>query len=167
NNVIFNWWNRSADGGDNNSKFQFINNYYKPGPITPLDQPIGHRILKPESGRDKEHKEQFGKAYVAGNIVEGNEKVTKDNWDGGVQPAVTKEPLDKALAQIRVDQPFDHASITILPADKAYEYVLANVGATLPKRDAVDLRVIDMVRTGKVSAKPGPNFQDAFSHVGY
>ena len=28
---------------------------------------------------------RVGKAYVAGNVVEGNERVTKDNWDGGVQ----------------------------------------------------------------------------------
>jgi hypothetical protein len=33
NNVVFNWWNRSADGGDNKSFFNFINNYYKPGPL--------------------------------------------------------------------------------------------------------------------------------------
>ena len=30
NNVVFNWWNRSADGGDNRSYYNFINNYYKP-----------------------------------------------------------------------------------------------------------------------------------------
>jgi hypothetical protein len=53
NNVVFNWWNRSADGGDNASFFSFINNYYKPGPITPAGEPISYRILKPESGRDK------------------------------------------------------------------------------------------------------------------
>ena len=27
NNVVFNWWNRSADGGDHRSLFKFINNY--------------------------------------------------------------------------------------------------------------------------------------------
>ena len=27
----------------------------------------------------------FGRAHVTGNIVNGNEKVTKDNWDGGIQ----------------------------------------------------------------------------------
>src|SRR5476651_60389 len=80
-NVVFNWWNRSADGGDNNSFFNFINNYYKPGPITPLDKPIGHRILKPESGRDKRFANTFGRVYANGNIVEGDEKVTKNNWD--------------------------------------------------------------------------------------
>src|ERR1051325_6999721 len=82
NNVVFNWWNRSADGVDNKSLFNFINNYYKPGPITPVGRPISYRILKPEAGRGKGDSARFGKAYVAGNIMEGNEKVTKDNWDG-------------------------------------------------------------------------------------
>ncbi|HEY5509064.1 MAG TPA: polysaccharide lyase, partial [Paludibacter sp.] len=36
NNVVYNWWNRSVDGGDNKSFFNIINNYFKPGPITPL-----------------------------------------------------------------------------------------------------------------------------------
>jgi hypothetical protein len=40
NNVIFNWWNRSVDGGDEKSFFNIINNYFKPGPITPSDKPI-------------------------------------------------------------------------------------------------------------------------------
>jgi hypothetical protein len=66
NNVVFNWWNRSADGGDHLSLFNFINNYYKPGPITPKDKPIAYRILKPEAGRDSANKSNFGKAYVNG-----------------------------------------------------------------------------------------------------
>ena len=100
NNVVFNWWNRSADGGDNASFYSFINNYYKPGPITPPGEPISYRILKPESGRDKKFATVFGKAYVIGNIVEGNEKVTKNNWDGGVQPE-RKGDKQKLLDSIR------------------------------------------------------------------
>ena len=36
NSVIYNWWNRSIDGGDEYSQFNIINNYFKPGPITAL-----------------------------------------------------------------------------------------------------------------------------------
>src|ERR1700712_1348428 len=105
NNVIFNWWNRSIDGGDNKSLFNIINNYFKPGPITPLDKPISYRILKPESGRDKSNKGLFGRAYVNGNIVEGNEKVTKNNWNGGVQ--IQDLPnAGKYTDSIRVEKPF-------------------------------------------------------------
>jgi len=149
NNVVFNWWNRSADGGDHKSEFNFINNYFKPGPVTPLDQPIGHRILKPEANRDKTDSNHFGKVYVHGNIMEGNERVTKDNWDGGVQ---IREMPDAGIytKDIRVDKPFPIAKLTILSAKDAYNYVLENAGATLPKRDAVDTRIVEQVKTGKI-----------------
>lgn len=149
NNVIFNWWNRSADGGDNKSFYNFINNYYKPGPITPLDKPIGHRILKPESGRSPSTRNLYGKAYVSGNIVEGNDAVTKDNWNGGVQ-IEEQSDAGKLTDSIRSDKPFPMAAVTILSAQEAYGYVLANAGATLPRRDPVDTRVVEEVRTGKI-----------------
>lgn len=154
NNVVFNWWNRSADGGDHRSLFQFINNYYKPGPITPKDRPIAHRILKPEGGRDSAHRAVFGKAYVNGNIVEGNEAVTKDNWAGGVQVGDNGPDAGLYTEAIRVNQPMPMAEVTILKAQEAYDYVLQNVGATLPKRDAVDKRIVETVRTGRITYAP-------------
>lgn len=154
NNVIFNWWNRSADGGDNNSYYNFINNYYKPGPITPKDKPISYRILKPESGRSPQSKTLYGKAYVNGNIVEGNARVTKNNWDGGVQ--IEDMPnAGRYMDSIRVNHPFPMAKVTTLSAKEAYNYVLKNVGASLPKRDPVDARIVETVRTGKISYKEG------------
>lgn len=148
NNVIFNWWNRSVDGGDNKSFYNIINNYFKPGPITPLDKPISYRILKPEAGRDKNQPMAFGKAYVGGNVIHGNAKVTKDNWNGGVQLA-SEVDADKFLPQIRVDEPFKTPPVTVMDAKKAYNFVMSNVGATFPKRDAVDARIVKTVRTGK------------------
>ena len=150
NNVVFNWWNRSADGGDHHSLFNFINNYYKPGPITPKDKPIAYRILKPEAGRDSANKSNFGKAYVNGNIVEGYDKVTADNWTGGVQIGDNNGGAGSYEQAIRVNAPMPMAELTILPAKQAYDYVLDNVGATLPKRDAVDNRIIETVKTGKI-----------------
>lgn len=148
NNVMFNWWNRSVDGGDSNSLYNIINNYFKPGPITPLDKPIAHRILKPEAGRNKDLPETFGKAYVHGNIVEGFKEVTKDNWNGGVQ--IKNQSDAKGYAeQIKVEQPFQMPPVTIMETQAAYRFVLENVGANFPKRDAVDTRVIKTVRTGK------------------
>ncbi|WP_316784780.1 polysaccharide lyase [Pedobacter frigiditerrae] len=149
NNVVFNWWNRSADGGDNASFYSFINNYYKPGPITPAGEPISYRILKPESGRDKRYTTTFGKAYITGNIVEGNARVTKDNWDGGVQPEA-KGDKQKLLDSIRTSTPLPMAKVSLVDAKQAYTYVLANAGATLPKRDPVDLRIVEQVKTGKI-----------------
>ena len=158
NNVIFNWWNRSVDGGDYNSLFNIINNYFKPGPITPLDKPISYRILKPEAGRDTSKPVTFGKAYVSGNIVEGNDKVTKNNWDGGVQLSEKHQSGDY-LQKIRVDKPFAMPPITIMDTKQAYKFVLENAGADFPKRDAIDIRVVKTVMTGKaIYVKNAPEF---------
>jgi hypothetical protein len=144
----FNWWNRSIDGGDNNSLYNIINNYFKPGPITPANEPISYRIIKPESGRAKDKKNSFGRAYVSGNIIDGNAKVTKNNWDGGVQPE-TNGNLPKLLDSIKSDTPFEMAPVTIMSSDKVFDYVVANAGATFPKRDAVDARVVKTVISGQ------------------
>lgn len=167
NNVLFNWVHRTVDGGDQNSDFNIINNYLKPGPATPKGAEISYRLLKPESERNKNVVDNFGHAYVNGNIVEGNAKVTADNWDGGVQPEVRSNSLDVVLAKIRKNEPFAHAPLPIQSADKAYDAVLDGVGDTLPKRDAVDERILNTVRTGKVSAQAGTNTKDELSHAGY
>jgi len=154
NNVMFNWRHRTVDGGDYRSYFNIINNYYKPGPVTPKDKPVAYRILKPESGRSKLSYKEYGRAYVNGNVVEGNEKVTKNNWAGGVQ--VEDEPdAGKYTDYIRSDKPFPMAPVTIMPTQEAYKFVLENVGATLPKRDAVDIRITEQARTGKVTYQDG------------
>jgi hypothetical protein len=157
NNVIYNWWNRSVDGGDEKSRVNIINNYYKPGPVTPKDKPIAHRIIKPEASRDKNKPNVFGKVYANGNIVEGNKEVTADNWNGGVQ-IYDKANADEFKDNIKVDEPFKMSQVTIVSAKKAYKNVLSSVGATFPKRDAVDARVIKTVKTGKAiyeeDAKP-------------
>jgi hypothetical protein len=153
NNVVFNWVHRSTDGGDYTAMYNIINNYYKPGPSTPTNTNIGHRILKPESGRSKLGYLVFGRAYVHGNIVEGNDSVTKDNWNGGVQ--VEELPnAGKYKDGMKWDKPLPMPEITILPTVDAKSYVLSNAGATLPKRDPVDARIVKQVATGKIEYDP-------------
>ena len=153
NNVLFNWVHRSVDGGDYTALYNMINNYYKPGPLTPKDSPVGHRILKPESGRSKLPYKQFGRVYAAGNIVEGNERVTRDNWDGGIQ--VQDLPnAGEYTAYMKWDKPHPMPYMTIMPAQEAYEFVLENAGANIPKRDLVDERTIRQIRTGEVYYDP-------------
>ena len=153
NNITFNWWNRSVDGGDHTCRLNLINNNFKPGPITPEGKPISYRIVKLDSGRSPESKNTFGKAYVSGNVVWGNEQVTKDNWAGGVQIGNGPVPTER-IPEVRVDKPFPMPHVTIMPAREAYDFVLSNVGATFPKRDAVDARVVESVKTGKAIYAP-------------
>ncbi len=150
NNVIFNWVHRSTDGGDYTAMYNIINNYYKPGPATPnQSHPIAHRILKPESGRSKLGHLVFGRAYVHGNVVEGNEAVTKDNWNGGVQVEELPD-AGKYKDRMKWNTPLPMPEITIIPTLQAKEFVLANAGATLPVRDAVDKRIVAQVISGKI-----------------
>lgn len=168
NNVVFNWAHRSIDGGDYTAKYNIINNYFKPGPITPLDQPISYRILKPESGRSKLDKFFFGRAHVAGNVIENNARVTKDNWDGGVQMAGKQGLMDLEEAKtyfpaMKSDKPFPMPWFNdFMTAEKTYDYVLKNAGATLPIRDAVDERIVRTVKTGKAEYVEGLNPEDFY-----
>ncbi len=159
NNVLFNWKHRTMDGGDGSSRVNVVANYYKPGPAT-TDPALRHRIAKAESRPEQYDYAGVGKWYVAGNVVDGDPRVTADNWDGGVQfnpDVVVKGKLVKAgtVEQARVDEPFPAAPVTITTAPIAYEQVLAHAGASRPKRDPVDVRVIESVRTGKPVFKDG------------
>lgn len=153
NNVVFNWVHRSIDGGDYRAQFNIINNYFQPGPSTPKNT-VGHRILKPESGRSKLKYHVYGRAYVNGNIMEGHPEITKDNWNGGVQieELANTGPYTEDM---KWEKPLPMAPLTIVNATDAKQYVLANAGATLPKRDAVDNRITEQVRTGKIAYKEG------------
>lgn len=166
NNVLYNWRHRTIDGGDHLSRFNIINNYLKPGPGTPAGE-IRHRFLKPESSRARNTVDHFGVAYVAGNVAEGNERVSADNWAGGVQPS-TRGPRAEILPRIRVNEPFPHAAFPLQSAADAYTYVLANAGATRPRRDAVDERIIHQVRTGTVTpARVAESSQELARRYGY
>ena len=154
NNIVYNWVHRTADGGEYSTMSNFINNYYKPGPLTQKNS-VAHRIVKSESRSQGLFPwPQYGRVYAAGNIVEGNEVVTKDNWNGGVQIGDKdlkngKMPEDiKAL--MRSDEPFAMPYIKILPSENTFENVLNDVGAMIPTRDVIDERIIHEVRTGEV-----------------
>jgi hypothetical protein len=160
NNVLFNWRHRTVDGGDKGSLYNIINNYYKPGPAV-YSGTIQYRILQPSATQSKQNPTpNFGRAYVSGNLVEGNEKVSVDNWAGGVQfadggskedPTIsTNDGLKKLAAKVRSNKPFPMAPLTTESAKEAYRDVLDNAGAMLPRRDSVDLRIIQEVETGKV-----------------
>jgi hypothetical protein len=151
NNVVYNWVHRTADGGEFRSMFNFINNYYKPGPLTPKDEAVGHRIIKAESRSEGLFPfKQFGRVYAHGNIMEGYPEITKDNWKGGVQTADKDGEMDETeLTLMRSNEPFTRPFLTIMDTRNAYQWVLNNVGATIPCRDIVDQRICEEVRTGK------------------
>ncbi|WP_163223376.1 polysaccharide lyase [Bacteroides sp. 214] len=157
-NVAFNWRHRTMDGGDETSMINYINNYYKPGPATNenmrnvLARIEERNMYSPGSawagGGEwyPKAEKRPGKWYVAGNIMYGDEEVTKNNWLG--------MRGNEQLA--RVNTPFEGWPVSPHhTAQEAFEAVLAKAGATLPKRDAVDTRVVEMVRSGKTTTATG------------
>ncbi|UOQ46625.1 Ig-like domain-containing protein [Gracilibacillus caseinilyticus] len=133
NNVIYNWGFNSTYGGEN-QKNNIMNNFYKPGPAT-YDN-VSQRIISP--GRDG----QPGWFYIADNVMAGNKEVTENNMLGveDIKEDVTfgEEPYPVA----------GHDQLAIRSAETAYQEVLDKAGATLPKRDPVDARVVRDVRNG-------------------
>jgi len=175
NNVIFNWRHRSLDGGDQGSRVNCINNYYKPGPVT--EASVRHRIGLPQSSTFKpDPTVRLGKWYVSGNVVEGDQTVTADNWNDGVQfseghvdentKAIAADHVKDKIAAVRVNQPFSQAPIVTQSAADAYQTVLAQSGATLPVRDSVDARATEQARTGKVIFSEGKGIISEVSQVG-
>ncbi|MBI3878141.1 MAG: DUF3826 domain-containing protein [Verrucomicrobia bacterium] len=176
NNVLFNWRHRTMDGGDRTSLVNCINNYYKPGPMTP-DTAIRHRLGLPQpSTMRPDMTPRYGQWHVAGNVVEGNAAVTANNWAGGVQfkaggsaedPKLAVNEAASALIEtVRAEKAFPMSPVAIQTAKEAYESVLVNSGATLPHRDPVDLRIIEEVRTGKVSYEAGKGIITDIKQIG-
>jgi hypothetical protein len=165
NNVLFNWRHRTLDGGDQGSRVNCINNYYKPGPATPV-APGRHRIGEPQGSTFKpDATVRYGKWFVAGNVVEGDERVTADNWAGGVQ-FKDESHTESLSTRVRVNAPFPMAPITTQSAKAAFERVLAGAGATLPQRDTVDQRAVEQVRNCRMAFPEGKGIITDISQVG-
>ena len=146
NNVLFNWRHRTVDGGDKGSLYNIINNYYQPGPVRE-NGTVAYRVLLPSASQSKQDPTpRFGKAYVDGNFVVGDEKVSQDNWAGGVQfsdggskddpTTTTNDKIKDIVADVRSDKPFPMAPVTTTSPQVAYDDVLnrcrSHVAASRP-----------------------------------
>jgi pectate lyase len=145
NNVIYNWGYNSLYGGEkqqagnarfNFAEFNIVGNYYKPGPATRPGE-LMHRIANPSSRSDDDH----GKWFIAANTVEGNTDVSSDNWNGGVHTKLS-------YGKIKLEEPWPSMPINQQTAEEAYKTVLENAGAKLPRRDAIDERILKEVQGG-------------------
>ncbi|WP_238540597.1 pectinesterase family protein [Paenibacillus mucilaginosus] len=129
NNVIYNWGFFSAYGGEQ-GMYNLRDNYYKYGPNT-------YRSARNQVflgvGADT-------RIYIGGNYMYGNPEVTADNWKGVGDVANPESKLSSPVVMQNPPVPE--------PAELAYEHVLEGAGAILPRRDAVDARVVSEVVYG-------------------
>lgn len=140
NNVIYNWGANSAYGGEN-GKYNIVGNYYKPGPGTESSK--RKRIFEISiDANPAQYPPGYGTFYVTGNYVDGNAAVSQDNWAGGMDLKA-----GVLLSQAKALEAFPFDQIKEQTATNAFISVLNHAGASL-KRDAVDIRVINEVKTG-------------------
>lgn len=146
-NVIYNWFSNSGYAGEGGS-YNMVNNYYKPGPATYSrgSNASTYRIFQPyaDDGKNNQLKGVYGRFYVAGNVMANTNatapNVTADNWLG-VHYTVS------AMPELRQNAEFPFFVFPQKTAQQAYDDVLAKAGAS-KKRDAVDARIVEEVRTG-------------------
>lgn len=142
-NVIYNAGHSyGGEGGHQN----LINNYYKRGESD---------FCNPSQPNPSETDKEFVGCiydsikslwYVEGNYVYGNPAQTGNNWNGGVNLSYPK-------LNLRIYSPLPSAYIgKDETAEEAFVNVCNGAGATLPKRDPVDKRVVNdaLNNTGKV-----------------
>ncbi len=141
NNIIYNWGHNNVYAGEGGT-YNIVNNYYKGGPETKDN--VKTRIVNPYN---KLPSIPFGKYYVEGNYMEDAQEVTTNNWQG----VILEKGTASDMSAVKLAKPFTVIEVPTQPAKEAYEIVLKNAGAILPKRDTLDERIIANVkkRTGK------------------
>ena len=159
NNVIYNWGPVLGCYGGGGGSYNFVNNYYKPGPATNEKPAIAGRIT--QAGVDDTFFEH-GVFYLSGNRfdytspylgskAQQNAKASdEDNYEGLHIVESEYATKDDYIA----DREFVVRPTTTHTAEIAYEKVLRYGGCCL-RRDAVDERVANDVRTGGYSYVSG------------
>ncbi len=139
--MIYNWGGSNSGYAGEGGRYNFINNYYKPTSTSSNKS----RIFSPnaDDGKNKQAAGIWGgKFHLNGNVIHGNEKVSKNNILG-LQP----NPADKDVYDLVSFMPFETPFVTTDSAEDAFKKVLAKAGASY-KRDKTDARVIKEVRNG-------------------
>lgn len=142
NNVVYNWRDRTTDGGVR--RLQFVNNYYKAGAVSNTSLHVV-ALDGNELGTN-----DMQKMYVSGNKMtdsKGNAILnSSDNaWDKGKAKSGGKNSTN---ADVRSDTPFFEPYVNTQSADDAYKSVISSAGANQPGWDYLDSRYIKEVTNG-------------------
>ena len=138
NNVIYNWGGGHAGyNADSNSVtlLNYVDNYL-----------ISGADSKP-SGIAYSTGSPFNRSYFAGNYY--NNKLPDNQWD---LVSFRDSWTDEEINSYKRNEPFETGPVLMVEAYSAYQGVLKSGGASLPKRDIVDRRIVNDVKnlTGKI-----------------
>lgn len=138
NNVIYNWGGEHA--GYNADKvsvtqLNFVDNYLIPGADSKA------------TGIAYSEGSPYNRGYFAGNYYNG--KLPDNSWS---QVKFPGSWTPEQISAYKQNKPLETGPIRTEDAESAYKRVLETGGATLPKRDAVDARIVKDVRnrSGKI-----------------
>jgi hypothetical protein len=136
NNVIYNWAGRAAgynadgsNGTNSITKMNFVGNYYKPGVNSTGSLAFSESTTS-------------ARAWFSGNCMNG--RYPDDPWSLVSFSNFSPDDI-KAYKQPR---PIPVPAVKTEDALTAYRRVLMEAGAVLPKRDAVDVRIVEEVKDG-------------------
>jgi hypothetical protein len=156
NNVVYNWRNRTTDGGAH--EVNFVANYYKPGAASAIFTALNAQY------DNFPGTQQY---YMAGNVMPGY--FDESNQAAGRTATGSNGGSVPTSYLPWVSTPFFPDYVTTHSAAEAFKIVLSDVGCTQPMIDDHDARVIretlngtyTYTGTGPYGGYPGlPNSQD-------
>ncbi len=147
NNVVYNWRDRTTDGGVR--RLNFVNNYYKAGSVSNT----GLHIVAMDG--NELNTSDMQKMYVSGNVMtkpDGSYILrSSDNaWDKGKAKSGGKNSTN---TDVRSDSPFFESYVNTDSAEDAYSKVIKSAGANYPKYDYIDSRYLKEASEGSYTYK--------------
>ncbi|HWA97046.1 MAG TPA: pectate lyase [Pirellulales bacterium] len=133
NNLIYDWEAVAGYTSDDRATLNYVGNVLKPGPSTTRTK-FAFKIGGPAT-----------KMFVADNLIEGTD-ADGDPW----------RLIDRAEPGNRLEQPLAISPVSTDLAAELVSKLLPSAGATLPRRDKVDARIIDDIEhgTGRIIDSP-------------
>ncbi|MBQ8960276.1 MAG: carbohydrate-binding protein [Ruminococcus sp.] len=146
NNVVYNWRDRTTDGGVR--RLNFVNNYYKAG----AESNTGLHIVQMDG--NELNTSDCQKMYVSGNIMtdtSGNQilKASDDAWSKG--KAKANPNLGSSNNDVKLSSAFCESYVETDSAENAFKRVTASgsgAGANVPALDYIDSRYYTEVTKG-------------------
>ena len=153
NNVVYNWKGNTCYGGESSAnngtdyrKYNFFNNYYKPGPVTPSNhiwflQPTtscsncGGTILP-------------GHFYMDGNVMHGQDALTANNWKAGTSSPVSVYISAANAEKIKETSRYATETYQSVHSGAACLDPVLNYSGASFSRDGIDNRIAKETREG-------------------
>lgn len=176
NNVMFNWGtnNGGSYGGENNpacngyNRVYMINNYWRPGPnagssryFTSPSSPYGEYYL---SGNKFELSSKYAPNSTAWSDTE-LAKVNADNYygakEGSNSRGINITGTTNTETYLLKELPYTLSGMTYETADDAFKSVTAKAGASLPRYDEVDSRLL-----AEAAGTADPRFKGGTNSLG-